>query len=586
MTRPVEVVYAALEARDCRPRGNEHRGYTALCPVPSHEDRTPSLSLSEGHDGRALLKCFAGCEYAEIIAALGLEPGDTFADDAQEVRRDDWTVEAEYVYTDADGGKLFKVIRFAGKRFRQKRWSGSGWEWGLDGVDRVLYRLPDVLAAKARHDLIFLTEGEKDAEAVCRAGRCGTTMPGGAGSWSDDYTETLKGTKVIILADDDEPGRKHAEEVFRRLHGKAVVNVCLPAEGHKDIAAQLAAGGSLTRAELRRHPVMDDAPASNGNGHRPGAFTAAVFASRKTKVDEVLGPVFCRGMRTVIGAQTGEGKSTWAMQAVRCLVSGEPFLDERWAPRVPGRALIVDLEQGEATVQLRLQEAGLDTSEAVDILHEPNGILLDKREEDRAMVRDILRDGGYSMVVLDPLYQTHSGGGNDEEVAAAVANIIDGWAREFNMSLVIPMHARKPHPEAGKNFTKHDIAGVNTWLRNAEVVLGLQIWYTMESKLHFFKDRIGRGPQINTHWWLDFERDAGFKRNHREQTDRIERELKALLKRDEGATKEELLQVTPDETLIARLTKGKPRNGDRWRTKKWPGGDTADGQTQLGGDVT
>jgi 5S rRNA maturation endonuclease (ribonuclease M5) len=582
MTRPVEVVYAALEARDCRPRGNEHRGYTALCPA--HEDSTPSLSLSEGHDGRALLKCFAGCEGQEIVAALGLEWGDLFADDAPEVRSDDWTVEAEYVYTNGDGGKLFKVVRYVGKKFRQMRWAGSGWEWGLEGVDRVLYRLPDVLAAKARNDLIFLTEGEKDAEAVCRAGKCGTTMPGGVGKWSDDYTETLTGAKVIILADDDDAGRKHAEEVFRRLHGKAVVNVCLPAEGHKDIAAQLAAGGSLTRAELRRHPVMFDGVSSNGNGHghRPGVSTAEVFASRKTRVEQVLGPLFCRGMRTVVGAHTGEGKSTWAMQAVRCLVEGKPFLDERWAPRVPGRALIVDLEQGEATVQLRLREAGLDTSAAVDILHEPNGILLDKREEDRAMVRDILRDGDYSMVVFDPLYQIHSGGGNDEEVAAAVANIIDGWAREFNVSLVIPMHARKPHPEAGKTMTKHDIAGVNTWLRNAEVVLGLQIWYTMESKLHFWKDRIGFGPTLNSYWWLDFERDgAGFKRNHREQTDRIERELKALIKRDEGATKEELLRITPDELLVERMLKGKPRNGDRYRTKKWPGGDTAAEQTQL-----
>jgi hypothetical protein len=47
------------------------RGYIAKCPA--HEDRSASLSIAEGHDGRVLLKCFAGCSISEILRALGLE---------------------------------------------------------------------------------------------------------------------------------------------------------------------------------------------------------------------------------------------------------------------------------------------------------------------------------------------------------------------------------------------------------------------------------------------------------------------------------------------------------------------------------
>lgn len=51
-------------------------GYLALCPA--HEDRTPSLSIGEGHDGRVLLHCWAGCATRDVVAALGLQWSDLF----------------------------------------------------------------------------------------------------------------------------------------------------------------------------------------------------------------------------------------------------------------------------------------------------------------------------------------------------------------------------------------------------------------------------------------------------------------------------------------------------------------------------
>ncbi len=58
----------------CKQTGNGK--WIARCPA--HDDRGPSLSIGEGHDGRILIKCFAGCGAADIVAAVGLTLSDLF----------------------------------------------------------------------------------------------------------------------------------------------------------------------------------------------------------------------------------------------------------------------------------------------------------------------------------------------------------------------------------------------------------------------------------------------------------------------------------------------------------------------------
>jgi hypothetical protein len=74
-TDPLRTVYDALEHHGCDPRGPEYK-HAARCPA--HEDRSPSLSVAEGSDGRALVYCFSGCETRDIIAAIGLTWSDLF----------------------------------------------------------------------------------------------------------------------------------------------------------------------------------------------------------------------------------------------------------------------------------------------------------------------------------------------------------------------------------------------------------------------------------------------------------------------------------------------------------------------------
>ena len=48
--------------------------YLARCPA--HDDRSPSLSVAEGDDGRTLIHCFAGCPPLDILNAVGMKFSD------------------------------------------------------------------------------------------------------------------------------------------------------------------------------------------------------------------------------------------------------------------------------------------------------------------------------------------------------------------------------------------------------------------------------------------------------------------------------------------------------------------------------
>lgn len=223
-----------------------HGHWMARCPA--HDDRTPSLQISEGPDGRILLKCFAGCSIDDITNVLGIATRDLFPahDKAQLV--------ATYDYKDPQGNVVFQVLRYEPKTFKQRRPDGhGGWLWNLKGIRRPLYRFPDVLAAIAAHRPIYLVEGEKDADRLNALGLTATTNAGGAQKWSAAYTDALRGAHVVILPDNDEPGNKHAESIAAALiktasSVKIVALPDLPPKG--DVSDWLAAGH--TRNELEQ----------------------------------------------------------------------------------------------------------------------------------------------------------------------------------------------------------------------------------------------------------------------------------------------------------------------------------------------
>lgn len=157
-----------------------------------------------------------------------------------------------YVYRNGDGTPRFGVVRRPDKTFFQVRPDGDGWVAGLGGVIPCLYHLPELPAAIERGDFVLIPEGEKDVDNLRALGFTATTNPMGAGKWRDEYSESLRGAHAVILPDNDEPGRQHAERVARSLYGVAAsVRVLalpdLPEKG--DVSDWLKNGG--TAEELR-----------------------------------------------------------------------------------------------------------------------------------------------------------------------------------------------------------------------------------------------------------------------------------------------------------------------------------------------
>ena len=186
---------SALESQGCTVRGS-----AAQCPA--HEDRLASLSVGQDDVG-ATVKCHAGCERDDVLAALGLSRADLLDEPRPRRSGRGYEVAATYTYTDEHGAPLFCAERRVPKDFRQYRMVGGRKVYQLGDVRRVLYRLPQVIEAVANGRTVWVAEGEKDVHALEAAGAVATCNPMGAGKWLPEYAGTLAGADVVIVADGD-----------------------------------------------------------------------------------------------------------------------------------------------------------------------------------------------------------------------------------------------------------------------------------------------------------------------------------------------------------------------------------------------
>ena len=250
------LVTAAEVAKRLRARPAGEGRWSARCP--GHEDRNASLSISASGEGTTLIHCHAGCDTRAVVAAAGLAMADLF--EGRPRTTGHLNVVATYTYPDEAGAELFQVVRLEPKSFRQRHKARSGekadregWCWNMAGVRRVLYRLPDVLAAAKAGLPIWLVEGEKDADGLVALGLVATCNAGGAGKWRTDYTASLQGVaRVVVVADKDEPGRKHAVQVARSLAKAGIPTRVVEVTEGKDASDWIASGA--TREDFEALP--------------------------------------------------------------------------------------------------------------------------------------------------------------------------------------------------------------------------------------------------------------------------------------------------------------------------------------------
>lgn len=226
-------VLAALDARGYEPKPSGE-GYVARCPA--HEDRVPSLSLTAGADGRALVKCHAGCEFGAIVAGLGLAARDLFARAAADVdgladrvatnpsapfggsrqRR------SEFEIRDRAGNLIAVHIRLdgaEGKKFFWRRPDGRRGLGGLKTADLPLFGAEELPGGGT----VAVVEGETARLSLREHGIPSVaTVTGAASTPSAAVLRDLAAFDVVLWADHDDAGRAHMERIAKRLLGIGV----------------------------------------------------------------------------------------------------------------------------------------------------------------------------------------------------------------------------------------------------------------------------------------------------------------------------------------------------------------------------
>lgn len=219
-----------------------------------------------------------------------------------------YTAVAEYDYADPHGEVMFQVVRYEGeglpKTFLQRHPDSRG-GWLSGRGEPILYRWPEI--ASRPSEPVYVTEGEKDADALAALGLLATTAPNG--SWPEDVSP-LKGRKVFVIPDNDEAGEKKAAAAIEKLMGVATVHrVDLPGLPHKgDVSDWLAAGGTIDQLKA----LADSAPPVAANENSPGArFKVDWFGDIEEDLpkETFIKGVFGVGEFTMLSGKPGTGKS-------------------------------------------------------------------------------------------------------------------------------------------------------------------------------------------------------------------------------------------------------------------------------------
>lgn len=384
-----------------------------------------------------------------------------------------------YNYMNAEGELLFQCVRWEPKGFSQRHPDGAGgWIWNLDGIQPVLYRLPELLAANP-NETIWIVEGEKDVETLRSKGLVATCNPMGAGKWRSSYNTPLKGRQVVIIPDSDAPGKKHAEDVAWHLHGiaKSVKIVTLP-EGRKDVSDYFCASSAFSSLQgspemlqqfARETPEWQSPHKSSGVTPEQDAQMQRLETMTLQEIldmdfpepEWVIPNLIPQGQVTIFAGKPKVGKSWWVLSAALAVVEGAKAFGHG-DPVEQGEVLYLALEDTDRRLKNRGVKLLKDhlKNHTMPMVHgrpAPSYLhLYTKRMPRLTQGADEMIDlwlqehPGCKMVVIDTLAKVKperaKNGDIYAEDYASVAELIE-IAHRRNVGILVVTHCRKASGE-------------------------------------------------------------------------------------------------------------------------------------------
>ncbi len=479
----VDEILGAFERATGRPAARTGPGaWRLMCP--GHDDHQPSLDMKATTD-RMLLVCRSrGChrDLDRLLAHANMRPADLFLNghDTGPAAASGRRIVATYDYTDGAGARRYQTVRYDPKDFRQRRPDeAGGWAWNLDGVARVLYRMPELIEAER----VYWVEGEKDADELAARGLAATTTCGGAGAvdkgdYAAQLDRVLVGKREVILLRDNDPAGlayRDARAAACAAFDLTVKCVELPGVAPKgDVSDWLAQGGTAEAlvALADAAPVWSpepDRPVKN-SGSAPTISRvqfrsgSALDATPLTYVVEEMLPA---GMLSALGGRDGMGKSLLGMQIIKCVLTGEKLFG-RFAVQ-QGTVYALFLDDPEFLVRERLEALGILDHPQLHVATENDVDMTDPK----AMLTSLIAllktaEPRPTFVFVDALYLfIPSGGASDQgNSAGAMAPVIEAFnqvTRETGSALLLVAHDNKAGSDIAGSYAIR--AGLKSILR-------------------------------------------------------------------------------------------------------------------------
>ncbi|PKN12443.1 MAG: hypothetical protein CVU69_08150 [Deltaproteobacteria bacterium HGW-Deltaproteobacteria-4] len=339
-------------------------------------------------------------------------------------------VTEKFTYHDAKGNHAYTKERIEPSRDRRK-----AKEFIIKGPDGkpgqpcgpLLYRLPEIINAPAG-SLVLITEGEKQADFLVSWGLLATTLPHGAGSsWDDSYTLPLAGKHIVILTDNDTPGKKYGETICSSMKNKAaslkIVELPdLPSKG--DVIDWQSVFGNDREKLLK---IVEDTsilpPESYGNSERSlGFVTSSVIPTLKTgkelramniQIEWLVDGLIPRESVTLLYGRGGIGKTTLAMQVADAIDKGTDIYGMKTCKT---QVIVVDFENSLAVLSERAKKTAVDGVLFWDSSLNPPA--LDKAGSEA--YRELLSRYPKALFIIDTLRSAHGGDENNSETMSLI----------------------------------------------------------------------------------------------------------------------------------------------------------------------
>jgi putative DNA primase/helicase len=498
---PFQRVLRALQESTGHAASQTGAGVLTRCPA--HDDANPSLQVSERDDGSVGIHCHAGCSLGSVVAAVGLTQSDLFHDIGERqnvqtphqeckgfvapqsagvfptIRDVVETLESEHgeiqhwTYEDIDGESIGFIVRWDtpdGKQIRPLRKVEDGWVFGAPPKPRPLFGLPSLSDAER----VYVAEGEKAAEALQSFGLIASTSSGGSNAVSKTDWSPLSGKDVVIVPDNDAPGRKFADKVSEallKLSPPPTVRIVelttlwpdIPVAGDAaDLAEHFDAQPAETLAEWVENLAAEAAPVAV-NVKLTAATVDGDSIERHLKYRCVadVEPVELKwlwpgkvpsGKLTLFAGDPGLGKSFVTIDMASRVSRGKGWPDQS-DNQPAGSVIFLACEDDVAdTVRPRLEQANAD----LDKVHVVEGVGFNDKERGFSLDRDLpllqkLIDeiGDVRLLVVDPIsaycgkVDTH----NNSEVRGLLSPLIE-LAASSDVAVVAINHLTKGNGNA------------------------------------------------------------------------------------------------------------------------------------------